>query len=142
MFTTLILFAQAAQEEGKKAAPDGIGAFISNPMMILVVLMGLFFVVVILPQQRKQRKEQAALMAGMKKNDEVLTASGIIGVVATIQPNSDQVTLKIDDNARMRVLKSSIVRILKKEEPKEGAAASTPASPGAAPANTNIKPIA
>ena len=77
----------------------------------------------------------------MKKNDEVRTASGIIGVISTIQPDSDQVTLKLEDNARVRVLKSSIVRILKKEEPKEGAAAASgSASPGSAPANTNIKP--
>jgi preprotein translocase subunit YajC len=82
------------------------------------------------------------MMTGLKKNDEVLTASGIIGVIATIQADNDQVTLKIDDNARIRILKSSIVRILKKEETKEGAAAaSVPASPGAAPANTNIKPM-
>jgi preprotein translocase subunit YajC len=141
MLSTLILFAQEVEEGAKKAPPGGIESLFSNPMMLLLILMALFFFVVILPQQRRQRKEQEALLAGMKKNDEVLTASGIIGVISTIQPDSDQVTLKLEDNARVRVLKSSIVRILKKEEPKEGAAAaSAPASPGTAPANTNIKP--
>lgn len=131
MLNTLILFAQDQQQKG------GEPNFFANPMFILLILMALFFFVVILPQQRKQRKEQEQMMTNLKKNDEVVTASGIIGIVANIQPDRDEVTLKIDDNARIRVLKSSIVRILKKEEPKEGAA---PASASTAPANTSIKP--
>ena len=80
-------------------------------------------------------------MAGMKKNDEVVTASGIIGIVAIIKENEDEVTLKIDDNARIRVLKSSIVRIKKKEEPaKDAAPATAPTAATPPAANTNIKP--
>ncbi|MBI2804731.1 MAG: preprotein translocase subunit YajC [Planctomycetes bacterium] len=134
MLSALILF---AQDEAKKGQPEGIGGFLgSNGIILLPILFMLFYFVVILPQQRKQRKEQESLMSGMKKNDEVVTAAGIIGVIANIKEGGDEVVLKIDDNARMRVLKSSIVRIVKKEEPKEG---STPAA-GAPPANTNVKP--
>ena len=74
----------------------------------------------------------------MKKNDEVVTHSGIIGIVANIKEGGDEVTLKIDDNARIRVLKSSIAKIInKKDEAKDAA---PPVSPPAA--NTNIKPNA
>jgi preprotein translocase YajC subunit len=54
-------------------------------MFLVLGLMILFFFVVILPAQRNQKREAEALMTGMKKNDEVVTASGIIGVVQTIK---------------------------------------------------------
>jgi preprotein translocase subunit YajC len=138
MVNTLILFAQAAEEEVKKGQGDGIGGLFSSPIMPILVVMVLFFFLIILPAQRRQRKEQEAVMSTLKKNDEVVTTAGIIGIVAHIKESGDEVTLKIDDNARIRVLKSTIARILKKEEsPKDGTAPTT--SPAA---NTNIKPTA
>ena len=121
MLSALILFADDVKKEAESAPPEGIGGLLSSPMLIPIILMALFFFVVILPAQRKQKREAESLLANMKKNDEVVTASGIIGVIAHIKDGGDEVTLKVDDNARIRVLKSSIVRILKKEEPKEGA---------------------
>jgi len=127
MLYALILFAQAAQKEGEKAATEQPGIF-GNPMFLVLGLMILFFFVVILPAQRKQRREAEALMSNLKKNDEVVTASGIIGVVWSIKDNADEVTLKIDDNARIRVLRTSIARIIKKEEPAGATTATTPAN--------------
>jgi preprotein translocase subunit YajC len=132
MLSTFMLFAQVAQEEGKKAVEQP--PFWQNPIILLPIMFGLFYFVVLRPQQRKQRKEQEDLMAGMKKNDEVVTAAGIIGIVSHIKEGGDEVTLKIDDNARIRVLKSSIVRIMKKDEPAKEVPPPTPAT------NTNIKP--
>lgn len=135
MLQAMILFAQeiekAADEASKKAVEM---PFWQSPMFLMIGLMALFFFVVILPAQRRQRREADAIMSNLKKNDEVVTASGIIGIVANIKEGGDEVTLKIDDNARIRVLKSSIVRINKKEDAAPGAVASTP--------NTNIKPSA
>lgn len=132
MLHALILFAQEAVKKEAEKGGEPVGLF-QNPMFLVLGLMILFFFVVILPAQRKQKREAEALMANMKKNDEVVTASGIIGVVQTIK--DEEVTLKIDDNARIRVLKSSITRIIKKDE--------SPAPPPApAPTDTNIKPTA
>ena len=134
MLSSLILF---ADEEVKKG-PEGLGGLMSNPIFPILIVMVLFFFLIILPAQRRQKKEQESVMSNLKKNDEVVTASGIIGIVSHIKETGDEVTLKIDDNARIRVLKSTIVRILKKDEPaKEG---TPPATPPAA--NTNIKPNA
>ena len=102
-------------------------------MLPMLAIMALFFFLIILPAQRREKKQREMIMAALKKNDEVVTAAGIIGVVAHIKDNADEVTLKIDDNARIRVLKSSIVRIVTKEEGKDSAAS--------AGANTNIKPV-
>jgi preprotein translocase subunit YajC len=143
MFNSLILFAQALPEAVKDATdkatekgPQGIGDFLQNPMFLLMILMAVFFFVVVLPGQRRRAKEQEQLLTGMKKNDEVVTASGIIGTVYNIKEGGDEVVLKIDDNARIRVLKSSIVRIIKKDE-SAAAPAAAPTTPG-----TNAKPNA
>ena len=97
MLTTLILF---AQEEGKIATPEV--PFWQNPIMLLPIMFGLLYFLVLRPQQKKQRQEQENMMASLKKNDEVVTAAGIIGIVSHIKENGDEVTLKIDDNARIQ----------------------------------------
>jgi preprotein translocase subunit YajC len=125
MLHALILFAQEANE-----GPGGLLG--GSPIILMMILMAIFYFTIILPGTRKQRQEQESIRTGLKKNDEVVTSSGIIGIVAHIKENGDEVTLKIDDNARIRVLKSSIVRIVNKEVPKDGAASAS--------ANTSIKP--
>jgi preprotein translocase subunit YajC len=136
MFASLLLFAQ--EEVKKQAAPEGIGGLFSNPIVPILVVMVLFFFLIILPAQRRQKKELEARMAGLKKNDEVVTTAGIIGIIANIKEGEDEVTLKIDDNTRMRLLKSAIAQVRKKSD--EPPATSAPA-PAATP-NTNIKPTA
>jgi preprotein translocase subunit YajC len=129
MFTSLILFAQEVEDKAiKDAAPGG---FLSNPVLPMLVIMVVFFFLIILPSQRRQKKERESILTNLKKNDEVVTSAGIIGIVSLIKDNADEVTLKIDDNARIRVLKSSIVRIVKKEEAKDAAANAS---------NTSVKP--
>jgi preprotein translocase subunit YajC len=133
MLHSLILF---AQEGVKDAAEKGDGGPFggSGFMYVMLAIMAAFMFIVWLPAQRRRAKEQEALLSGMKKNDEVQTAAGIIGTIYAIK-EGDEVVLKIDDNARIRVLKSSIVRILKKDE--------TAIAPGAPPTpNTNAKPNA
>ncbi len=53
------------------------------------------------------------LFNSLKKNDEVLTSGGIIGTVANIK-DDNEVVLKLDEssNVRIRILRSSIIRIL------------------------------
>ena len=129
MIDSLILFAQ--QEEQKPPEKR----FWEEPILLLPILFFLFYFVVLLPQQRRQKREHDALFTGLKKNDKVVTAAGIIGVIAHIEEGNEEVTLKIDENARMKVLKSSITRILNPKDENKDAAASTGS-------NTNIKPTA
>jgi len=139
---TMVVHAQEAQKDAKPAdkVPEGEdkkgpGGLFDNPILPLLIVMVLFFFFIILPAQRRQKKEQESVLANLKKNDEVVTAAGIIGIVSLIKDNEDEVTLKIDDNARIKVLKSSIVRIRNKEAPAD--AATNP--PPSTPPNTNIK---
>lgn len=117
MFATLILF---AQENG--APPGGAQP---NPLMSflpLLVIMVLFYFLLLRPVQQRERKQREELTK-LQRLDEVVTSAGIIGTVHSIK--DDEVVLKIDDNARMRVLKSSIARILTSREGGPGAAGDT-----------------
>src|SRR5947208_624932 len=111
MIATLLVLAQ-----GEGAAPQG-GGPLSNPLFPLLLILPLAYFLLIRPMKR-QEQERKALIAGMKKNDKVITSGGLIGIVAAIKDKEDEVTLKVDEssNVRLRVLKSSIVRIVHPEE--------------------------
>jgi preprotein translocase subunit YajC len=70
-------------------------------------------VVMFLRTSARQKRELQNALASLKKNDKVVTSSGIIGVVVAVKENEDEVTLKTDDasNTRIRVLKSTIAKI-------------------------------
>src|SRR5262249_26098277 len=96
------LLAQDAQQQG---AP-GIAFYV--PIIVLVLMLFLF-----MRAQSRQRRELQKALTVLKKNDKVVTSGGLLGVVVAIKENEDEVTLKTDDasNTRVRVLKSSIVKI-------------------------------
>ena len=74
----------------------------------------LFFLLIVWPQRREQAKRDQMLNT-MKKNDRVITAGGIIGTVANLSADGKEVTLKVDDNTRIRFLRSSITQVLGEE---------------------------
>ena len=111
LYALSVLLAQEPTPEG----PPGWLTF-APPLLILA----LFFFLIILPAQRREKRQREEMTSKLKKNDEVVTTAGIIGVVHTIK-DGDEVILKSDEG-RIRVLKSSIVRILNpKEAPTDGA---------------------
>ncbi len=85
-------------------------------LFLLPVLVVLFYFVVLRPGQRRQQQERDQLVTGLKKNDKVLTSAGIYGTVVTVSEKEDEVVVKVDDNTRLKMLKSSIIRNLSNEE--------------------------
>ena len=84
------------------------------PWMTPVVLgFGLLMVMMFMRTSSKQRRDLQRTLAALKKNDKVVTSGGILGTVTHMKDGEDEVTLKVDDtsNTRIRVLKSSIVKI-------------------------------
>jgi len=106
MFFDLLLFAANEAADGGKT-PDG-GAPGWNFLMPLLLILPIFYFLMIRPM-RKQESERQKLISGIKKNDEVLTQSGIIATFISASDTDDEVVLRIDDGTRVRMLKSSIV---------------------------------
>jgi preprotein translocase subunit YajC len=80
--------------------------------LLLIAVLGYFLLFRPAQTQEKQRR---AMVAALKKNDEVVTSGGIIGVVDSIKEKKDEVVLR----GGLRVTKSSIVRVITEETAKE-----------------------
>lgn len=97
MLSTLLFFFMAS--------PDGSQ---DSGLINLIFLGGIFFVFyffIIRPQSKKQ-KEIRNKVEALKKNDKVITSSGIIGTISTIE--DDSVLIEISTGVKVRFLKSAI----------------------------------
>ncbi|HMP78076.1 MAG TPA: preprotein translocase subunit YajC [Pirellulaceae bacterium] len=109
----------AAGGEGAAGEPSFFGSLLMFlPMMLVIMLV--FMMVTQRPQQKEQQRLNK-LLAEMKKNDRVITAGGIVGTVVNFGSDSEYVTLRIDEasNAKMQVLKQSIVRVIRDKDESE-----------------------
>jgi len=79
------------------------------PLVILFVLM--YFV--LLRPQMKRQKEQEKLISSVKSGDRVVAAGGIYGTVTNIKDSV--VVLKISDNVKIEVQRSTITSVEKSE---------------------------
>jgi len=82
-----------------------------NPLIQLVpfiFIFVIFYFMLILPQKRQQ-KEHLKMVANLKKNDEVVTASGIHGTVVNVKDTT--VILRVDENVKIEVEKVSIAAL-------------------------------
>lgn len=94
---TSLLASQAAEKGG-----EGFGG---SQLMLPVIMMLILYFVWIRPAG-KERKTHQSMLDALKRGDEVVTSSGILGTVADIQ---DKVmTLEVARNVKIRVLKSSV----------------------------------
>lgn len=98
-----------AEGGAQNANPDvGFGGqFLTFVPLVLILVL---YFVLIGGGRRREEKKQQQLLGSLKKNDRVVTVGGIIGTVANI--NDKEVTLKVDDNTKLRFIRSSIHRVL------------------------------
>lgn len=72
------------------------------------VAIGIMFIFLVWMPNSRDQKERLKQLGAMKKNDRVFTSSGIIGTVANISADGKEVTLKVDDNVKIRVFRKAI----------------------------------
>ena len=108
-FLTISAFAEdvavPAGTPGAAAQPPGTGAM----LVPFIAMFGIMYLFMIRPQQKKMKAQQN-MLAALKAGDEVLTASGILGKVKSITDR--MVTLEIDRDVSVRVLKNQVQHIL------------------------------
>ena len=86
----------------------GMSAEGGSPLLQIVpfvLILAIFYFIILLPSKRKQQKVQEFL-ENLKKNDRVITTSGIYGQIARI--NGDRVQLQVADKVRIDVSKAAI----------------------------------
>ncbi len=104
MFFLLQATGQAA---GKQSSPGGMLSMLL-PFILMFVVM---YFLLLRPQKRKER-ERKELLSRVKKNDRVVTAGGIHGLITSVREN--EVILRVDDakDIKIKVDRSAIVTVL------------------------------
>jgi len=94
-----------------EAAPSASSQFMQ--MVPFLAVVPIFYFLLIRPQQQQDKKRRE-MIGQLKRNDKVLTAAGMYGTVVSIDPDSDRVVLKIDDDGKVKVAfaRSGIVRVV------------------------------
>jgi preprotein translocase subunit YajC len=88
---------QLAQTGG---APSGLVQFVP-----ILLIFGIFYFLLLAPMRKRQKQHQAMVEA-LKRGDRVVTNGGLMGEVAAVEEKV--VHLKLADNVKVRVLRSSI----------------------------------
>jgi preprotein translocase subunit YajC len=86
--------------------------------IIAVVVVG--YLLLFLPQQ-KERKRRLEMLSSLKKNDRVVTTSGMIGTVANVSQDGKEITLKFGEATRIPFLRSAIDTVLRDSAEAEAA---------------------
>ena len=93
-----ILDAFLAQSSDGQQSPLGM-------MLPFLAIAVVFYFIFFRPQQ-KQRKQHEAFLQGLKKGDEVVTQSGIIGEVVAVEDRV--VTVNVGGGTKLRILKAQV----------------------------------
>ena len=103
-FIDCILLAAEKNDQPQGDALGNLFLTIGIPMLIVFLL----FQMTMGNPQRREKKRQEEMLKELKKNDRVITIGGIIGTVANVAPDFTEVTIKVDDNTRLKMQGSSI----------------------------------
>ncbi len=74
------------------------------PMIFIFVV---FYFLLIAPMRKKQKRQQQ-MLSQLKRGDEVVTSSGILGRIAALDEATGIVVLQISDNVKVKVLRNAI----------------------------------
>jgi preprotein translocase subunit YajC len=91
--------------------PGNLELLLSDLPFVLVVFAAWML---LYKPERERMQRHKELLAALKKNDRVLTTSGIYGTVANVDRDGDRVSLKIDEseNVKITVTLASIAKVL------------------------------
>lgn len=91
----------------EQAAANPLAQFPIIPYVLIILI---FYFLIIRPQKQKQTQHKQ-MIAGLKKNDEVVTAGGIHGTIVNVKDTT--VVVRIDDNVRIEVDKEAVSNVVK-----------------------------
>lgn len=105
------MFISQAYAQGAGGA--GEGSFLISLLPILLIFV-IFYFLLYRPQQKKV-KAHKELVANLKRNDRVITAGGLVGLVTKVV-DDHYVQLEIADGVRVKVLRQTITDLVAKAD--------------------------
>lgn len=95
----MLSFAFAAGEQG--GSPFGT----LWSLLPILLIFPIFYFLVILPQQRSRKKQQS-MIDNLKKGDKVVSTSGIIGTIVSV--DKDTIVLQVAPDVKLRMMRNAI----------------------------------
>jgi preprotein translocase subunit YajC len=84
---------------------------------MMIAMFAIFYFLLIRPQQ-KRLKDHKDMVAAVRRNDTVVTAGGLIGKVTKVNEGSDEITVQIAPEVRVKVLLATLQDVRAKNAPK------------------------
>jgi preprotein translocase subunit YajC len=102
------MFASPAYAQAAGAADSGGGAAMLIQFAPLVFIFAIFYFLMIRPQQQKMKEHRQAIDA-VQRNDQIVTAGGIVAKVTKVEEN--EVEAEIAPNVRVKIVKATIAEV-------------------------------
>ena len=93
----------------------GPGGFDLMALAPLVLIFVVFYFLLIRPQQ-KRAKEHKEMLLKIRRNDKIVTNGGLIGKVAKVNDDRDELELEIAENVRVKARRGMIAEVVPKGE--------------------------
>ncbi len=100
---------------GTAAGGQGGGSDILMSILPLVLIFVVFYFLLIRPQQKKQ-KALKEMLSGVKRGDDIVTTSGMIGRVIKIDRDNN-LLVEVAPNVRIKFMRSAVAEIVRRPEP-------------------------
>ena len=97
-------FAQAA------GATGGFDLMALAPLVLIFVV---FYFLLIRPQQ-KRAKEHKEMLTKIRRNDRIVTNGGLIGKVAKVIDDRDEIEVDLAENVRVKVRRGMVAEVISK----------------------------
>jgi len=85
-------------------------------MLLPIILMFVIMYFLLFRPQAKKQKEMRKMLESLQSGDQVMTIGGIFGTIVGFDKKDQIAILKIADNVKIRVTRSSIARKVTSEE--------------------------
>jgi preprotein translocase subunit YajC len=109
-----MLFSTPAYAQAAGTAPAGAGLI--EGLLPLVLIVVIFWFLILRPQNKKM-KAHREMVNNVRRGDTVVTAGGLIGKVAKVREDDNEVDVDFAEGVRMKVLKSTLSDVRTKGEP-------------------------
>jgi len=93
---------------------DFLMAKAGNPMMqflpLMIIMFAVMYFLIIRPQKQKEKKRKE-MISNVRKQDKIVTAGGVHGVVVSVKEND--VIVRVDDakDVKMKIDKSALTSV-------------------------------
>lgn len=83
----------------------------TDSLPLFAMIAAVFYICFIMPN-RAERKKREKLMDTVRKNARIVTRGGIIGTVVENAADSNEITIRVNDSTRIKIVKSAVEYVI------------------------------